>query len=578
MKRLRDICIAASAVLFLGGCEPGAGAAALEDVPEEERYGGTAVIGGIGDLQTMNALVMSDYTSGMIAREMLFMPLMKYDEDLVPQPWLAERWDTTWVAADTIELTFHLRDDVYWHDGEPTTARDVAFTFERAIDPETAFPNAQNFANWDPNVEVLDDHTVRFRLRSHADFLDMWYQTPAMPEHILGDVPPVELINHPFGTREPVGNGPYRFLRRVPGQEWVFEANDDFTDALGGRPYLDRIVYRSIPEQTTLMTELMRGGVDMYLQPLPEQAQRLDGERGIEIRSAPFRQWTYLAFNTRNPLFEDARVRRAIGMAIDREQILDALLYGYGEIGRASSTPGHWSYDPDDQETLLPFDQDRARELLAQAGWQDRQGDGILRNEAGEPFRFTLITNHGNELRSEIQQIIQAQLRRVGIDVRLRSVEWNTMIRQLQGSVGADGVREREFDAVIGAWVNYFRQDDKGLLHSENLNGPYQYVGWSHPRADELIDSTVVEIDREAAQPLWQEYQRLFVQESPYLVLHYPERIMGLRQRLRNVEFDTRGEMVNIAAWWIHPQERRGGDRPRPAAGPAAEDTLPGDG
>lgn len=552
------LAILALPAFLLSAC--GGGDAAdidVSDLPEEERYGGTAVVASFSDLQTMNALVASDNTSMMIARELLYMPLIKYDADLQPVPWLAERWDTVHVAPDSLELTFHLRDDVLWHDGEPTTARDVAFTFERAIDPSTAFPNAQNFDNWNPDVEVPDDRTVRFRLRAHADFLDMMYQLPAMPEHILGEVPPQELLNHPFGTREPVGNGPFRFARRDVGQQWIFAANDDFPEALGGRPYLDRWVYRLIPEQTTLMTELMTGSIDMYMQPRPDQVQRMEGERGIDIESAPYRQWTYVAWNTRRPMFAEAEVRRALTMAIDRQAIVDALLYGYGDVGRGTSTPGNWSYDPDDPETLLPYDPRQAREMLEAAGWEDRNGDGILQNEEGEPFRFTLITNAGNELRSEITQIIQAQLRRVGVDAQLRTVEWNTMIRQLQGSLNSDGEREREYDAAVVAWVSFFRQDDKGLLHSDNMNGPYQYVGWSTPRTDELIDTLVVEMDRDEARPLWQEYQRLFVQESPYTVLHYPDRLMAKRTRLRNVEFDTRSEFVNVGEWFIAPAERR---------------------
>jgi ABC-type transport system substrate-binding protein len=131
---------------------------------------------------------------------------------------------------------------------------------------------------------VVDPYTFRVRLRPHAEFLDIWYQTPIMPRHILGDVPPEQLMQHPFGTSSPVGNGPFRFVRRVPGQEWVFEANPDFPEALGGRPYLDRIVYRNIPEMTTLLTELLTGRIDVYIGPNPNQAD--------QIRNGPGCGWS----------------------------------------------------------------------------------------------------------------------------------------------------------------------------------------------------------------------------------------------------------------------------------------------
>jgi peptide/nickel transport system substrate-binding protein len=249
-----------------------------EAVPEAERYGGTVVVGSFGDLQTMNALVSTDYQSGMIQRDMLFMPLIRYNERLEPQPWLAERWDTVRVSPDSIDLTFYLRQDIRWHDGEPTTAEDVAFTFERAVDPRTAFPNAANWALYRPTADVIDSHTVRFRLRPHADFLDMWYQTPAMPKHLLADVPPEQLISHSFGPMNPVGNGPFRHVRRTPGQEWVFEANPDYPEGLGGRPYLDRMVYREIPDHTALLTEVLTGRVDVS-GIRPEQLDRIRARR-----------------------------------------------------------------------------------------------------------------------------------------------------------------------------------------------------------------------------------------------------------------------------------------------------------
>jgi peptide/nickel transport system substrate-binding protein len=542
------------AVIVLGACDAGDGerGAAGGDVPEEQRYGGTAVIASIGDLQSMNALTASDYNSNSIMREMLFMPLIKYDERIEPLPWLAERWDTVRVAPDTLELTFHIRRDIRWHDGQPTTAEDVAFTFERAVDPRTAFPNASGFALYAPRAELLDPYTVRFRLQPHSDFLDMWYQTSIMPRHILGDVPPAQLIQHPFGTSEPVGNGPFRFARRVPGQEWVFEANPDFPEALGGRPYLDRVVYRYIPEMTTLLTELLTGRIDAYFGVNPNQAEQVNSSPGVRLIESPFRQWVYLAWNTRRPMFQDARVRRALTMAIDRQQIVDALLYGYGEVGRGTLSPAHWSYDPNDPGTVLPYDTAQARRLLAEAGWTPGP-DGILRNAQGQQFRFTMITNQGNEVRRDILEIVQAQLRQLGIIAQPRLVEWNTMNQQLQS-------RERNFDAVVSSWVDYFRKDDKDILHSSNLDNPFQYVGYANPRVDALIDTLGVMMNRDEARPLWREYQHLITQEAPYTPLYIPERLTGVSERLQGVQMDVRGELPTVTEWWILPSQRRAGE------------------
>lgn len=531
------------------------------DVPEAERFGGTVVVGGFGDLQGMNPLTASDYNSNMIQRGMLMMTLVRYDEDIQVQPYLAERWDTVRIAPDSLEITWHLRRDVRWHDGTPTTGEDVVFTFERASDPETAYPNLAAFEQYNADAELVDPYTVKMRLRAHADFMDIFVMLPIAPKHILGDVAPSELIQHPF-QHQPTGNGPFRFVRRVAGQEWVFEANPDFPEALGGRPYLDRIVYRYIPEMTTLMTELRNGRIDVYLGPNPNQAEQLRAAPGVELIASPSLQWTYLAFNTRVPIFSDARTRRAIAMAIDRQQIVDALAYGFGEVGRSTVTPVHWGYDP---EALIPYDTAAARRLLAEAGWRPGP-DGILRDPRGRPFRFTLITNAGNDLRRDMMEYIQAQLRPLGIEVQPRLVEWTTMIQTLQGSLNEDGERERGFEAVIGAWVDYHLKDDASILHSRNLDQPYQYVGYANPRVDMLIDTIAVELDRERGRQLYSEYQRLIANEAPYVPLYYPQRLVGIRDRLHGFTADTRGEFVNAREWWIHPSERRA-SRAAPAAG-----------
>jgi peptide/nickel transport system substrate-binding protein len=181
----------------------------------------------------------------------------------------------------------------------------------------------------------------------------------------------------------------------------------------------------------------------------------------------------------------------------------------------------------------------------------------VLRNAQGTQFRFELMTNSENNQRRDITEIVQAQLRPLGIVVEPRLIEFTTMTATLQGNLDAQGRRQRDFEAVVGGWVVYFRFDDADILHCRNIDRPYQYVGYCNPRADLLIDTVGVLLDREQARPLFREYQRLLVEESPYTVLYYVQRIGGVRTSLQGAVLDTRGETVSAKDWWILPGQRR---------------------
>jgi len=245
-------------------------------MPPSARYGGTVVVGNIGEIPDgMNNHVSQGYTASQHQNFVNLVTLVQYDEDLNPTSYLAESWE---VSDDVTEITFHIRDDVYWHDGELTDAYDVAYTFKRAIDPATAFPNTAFWTHYDQGpdgVEVVDSFTVKFRMRPHADFIDPWRAMAIMPEHLLKDVPSNVLSQHPYGTVCPVGNGPFVFVEHRQDASWTFQANPAFPAGLGGRPYLDRYVYRSITEQTTLLTELLTARLDVYIAPPPDHAQAI---------------------------------------------------------------------------------------------------------------------------------------------------------------------------------------------------------------------------------------------------------------------------------------------------------------
>lgn len=539
MYAIRALALVIPTVLFAACGGGDAPSASLEELPERARYGGTAVMGSISDIPDINPLTSTETLASEMQQYVLFLPVIQYDENFQPFPALARSWE---VNEDTTLLTFHLRDDVYWHDGVKTTAYDLAYAYEKANDPETGFPNTAFWTHYGKG-EAVDSFTFSVEMRPQAEFMDPWRTFPAVPRHILEGTPSAQLRQHPFSTRTPVGNGPFRFVSRQDGQSWTFEANPDFPEELGGRPYLDRIVYRSIPEPTTLLTELLTGRIDFYTALNNEQADAVLNDRNSRLINYMDRAFVIIGWNQRRAPFDDVRVRRALAHAINRQGIVDAVLYGYGALANSTVPPFFWQFDDAAGEDIT-FDRERALALLAEAGYT-RGADGILRNAQGQPLRFTLNTNQGNQVRADIATIVQNDLRQIGVDMQIQILEWGTLLDRINDP------RTRDFDAVLIGWRTEFRIDDSDLLHCDKINEPFQWVGHCDPALDTLIDELPLITSREAAIPRWQEYQRRVADAQPYTFIYFQERLHGVSNRLRNVFSDPRGDWVGIDRWYV---------------------------
>lgn len=517
--------------------------------PEGDRFGGRAVVGGGGEIAGgMNAFVSADYAANQHQLHVNLMTLLRLDEELEPEPWLAEAWE---LSEDGTELEFRIRDDVLWHDGTPTTAHDVAFTFLRVTDPETGFPNAafwRHYVEGEGGVEVVDDHTIRFRLHPHAGPLNPWFSVAVMPRHLLEDVPPAELRQHPYGNRCPVGNGPFVFRDHQQDASWTFRRNPAFPEGLGGPAPLEHYVYRVIPEQTTLLTELLTGGVDVYIGPSPDQVPQIEAADHLEVHDFLSRNYDFVGWNTRRPHLSDVRVRRALTLGTNRQQIVDALLRGYGTVANSGVPPFHPAY-MQALEDSLAHDPERAARLLDEAGWTLPEGGDIRTNADGEPLEISLQFNVENQMRRDIAEIMQAQLREVGVAIRPEGVEFASLINRINDP------QVRDFDGVVVGWVTDFRVDDHDLFHSTRADTPYGWSGIADDRLDVLLDTLQLVQDLEEAAPFWEEYQLRLVELQPYTWLYFPERLAGTNRRLHGAEPDVRGEWANIHRWWVMDTE-----------------------
>ncbi|HEX6925762.1 MAG TPA: ABC transporter substrate-binding protein [Longimicrobiaceae bacterium] len=507
-----------------------------EEVTGEPQPGGTAIIATLTDFQAFNPVVNTSILTDEVIKQMLFTPLIRYDESLSPQPYLAESWELT-----DSSVTFHLRDDVRWHDGELVTAEDVKFTFDLAKNPETASLLGSAYLNQVRSATVIDSFTVRFDFDApHAQALDGFWWAP-VPRHLLADVAPAQMSQAPFNQR-PVGSGPFRFVSWERNQRLVLEANDSFPAGLGGRPYLDRVVFRVIPEPTTMITELLNGSADMIgYTLLPDQAIQLENQPGVELRHYPSREFTYIGWNNQNPLFSDARVRRALTMAINRPELIRALMHGLAAPASGMIPP--WSpLDPGLEP--LPYDPQAAAQLLAEAGWSDSNGDEVLDRD-GRAFRFTLLVNSANRMHQDLATVIQQGLRALGIAVDLRTIEFQTLLQQH---------RNRQYEAVISNWtLDTFKVDPTPLFTCAQARQPGSpnRAGFCDPGVDSLIEQGLRTTDPAQAAPIWAEFSGRLQELQPITFLFWSEDLAGVGERVQNIQTDVRSKIVNIDRWWI---------------------------
>ncbi len=524
-------------------------------VPPDDRYGGTAVAAARGPLSGgMNGHVSQQQETTEHQNFINLMTLLQYDAELNPVTYLAESWD---ISNDNTTLTFHIRDDVYWHDGELTDAYDVAYTYQRSVDPETGFPNAAWFTYYEQgpgSVEVVDSFTVTFRMRPHAEFMDAWRQLTIMPQHLLEDVPSAELAQHPFGTVCPVGNGPFIFTQHRQGASWTFQANPAFPEGLGGRPFLDRYIFRTIVDPTTVLTELLTESVDFYSVPTPDQLQAILDSEVLDVRAFSSLLVNFVAWNARRPKLADKRVRQAITKATNRQEMVESIYQGYARVANGSLPPHHWAYDASVGEVAMAYDQEAAKALLDDAGWIDRDGDGVRENADGVRLSLELKFNP-DPARQAVAEIMQAQLAEVGIEARPVSVELTALIGQITDS------SLRDFDGWVIAFGMDFAQNDAAMFHSASANTDWGFAGTQRSDMDAYLDRIPLIVDREDAKAAWREYQELLVDEQPFTFTYYADRLDGVNKRLQNVVTDIRGEWQSTKDWWIPADQRRGRGR-----------------
>ncbi len=497
--------------------------------------GGTVVVGLLGDPKTLNPLVAASIESKNII-DLLFLKLLDEQDDFVSfEPELAERWE---FSPDSLSITFVLRDDVAWTDGVPVTAADVRFTWELEMDSLVAWPG-RSVKERIADVEAIDDRTVAFHFRNRYPYQLMDANDGViLPKHILEKVPRDRFAASEFG-RLPTGNGPFTLARWEPEQFIELGRNPRYCER--GLPRLERVVFRIVPDMTTLVTQLKSGEIDcLESLPLEAVADIKANHPEISIYTYMSRQYVFVAWNLDDPLFGSAAVRRALAMAVDTDEMIRTL---WGGMARASDSPMHpilWAHDP--TMTPIPFDPEKARAVLAENGWIDGDGDGVV-EKGGRRFEFEMISNQGNQLRTDVMTMAQEYLRRIGVKVTPRTFEWNTFVQR---------ITQGDFDSCVLGWKTATRADLTDLWRSSSTPPRgYNIPRYRNAEVDSLIDLAKNSLDVPTARRLWYQCQRIIYDDQPILFLAVPYEVIGLDCRYRDVKPNAIGFFVNLPEWYV---------------------------
>ncbi|MDD5492233.1 MAG: peptide-binding protein [bacterium] len=505
-------------------------------------YGDAIIYGSIGEPSILNPILASDSSSFDII-DLVFNGLVKYDKDIKLVGDLAEKWD---VSKDGLTITFFLRKNVKWHDGFPFTSEDVIFTYQKLIDPgiKTAFSSNFQLVS---KVEAPDPYVVIVTYKEpFAPALESWGMG-ILPKHIFSEMTAEEFNQSDF-NRFPIGTGPYKFKEWRTGQKVVLESNPEYFE---GRPYIDKYIYQIIPDQSVQLLSLKTHTIDMMSltsDMYVKEANDQEFEQTINRFRYPSFSYTYLAYNLNNPLFRNTRwTRQALSYAINRQEIIDGTLQSMGTICTGPFPNRSWAYNP----AVKPFayDPEKAKAMLASVGWKDTNGDGYL-EKGGKIFEFTILTNQGNKERELAATIIQEQLKKIGVKVNVRILEWSTLIHQYMD--------KKNFDAILLGWNMTPDPDCFDIWFSEKTReGEYNFISYKNPQVDILLTLGRKTFDREERMKIYHKVHLLIAEDQPYAFLYVRDSLIAVDKRFQGIKVEPIGIGYNFTKWYVPKTQQK---------------------
>lgn len=435
---------------------------------------------------------------------LIFNSLLRFDEKLNLIPDLSERWEN----PNPVTYIFHLKKAVKFHNGKELTAEDVKYTFESILNPDFLSPHRKSYEKI-KTIVVIDKYIVKFILsESYAPFLI---------NMTMGIVPKddAEKAKRDFTIR-PIGTGPFVFERWIADERIELKRNADYFE---GRAKLSKLIFKIISDDTIRLLGLKTGEIDFIQNAIPpDLISSLSKDKNIAILTGDGVNYSYLGFNLTDPVLKDKRIRKAIAYAIDRSSIITNLLAGLAIPATGVLPKNNWAYEED--VTKYEYNPDKAKRLLDEAGFTDPDGSGPM-----ERFRLIYKTTN-NDLRKMIGEVLQKNLKDVGIGLDIRTYEWGTFYND---------IKTGNFQMYSLSWIGIVEPDIYySIFHSDMMppkgNNRNRY---KNPEIDRLVTEGQRVLSNKGRKKIYSRVQKIAAEELPYISLWYPKNVAAMRRNIK---------------------------------------------
>ena len=466
----------------------------------------------------INPILSTDSASSTISG-WIFNGLFTYDKDGIVIGDLAESWR----FEDNVTLIINIKKNVLWHDGETFDVNDVMFTYKTIHSPKIHSPYTSLFSKV-KTVEKIDNYTLKVTYKApYYKALHVWMMG-FLPEHILKDEK--DIMTSSF-NKNPIGTGSYKLKNFKPNEDVTLTAYENYFDT---KPKIKTIRYKYVPDSTVEFNLLKLKKIDLGgLSPLQIDRQLNDEfNTNYNIFEKPANSYTYLGLNLKNEKFSNPQIRKAINLAINKQELIDILFFKHGQITNGPFLPGTFAFNKDIKTVYNP---DEAIKILNSLGYNKNN-----------PFSFTVVTNTNNDTRVNATQIIQHQLKKIGIDMKIRVMEWQAFLNTV--------VMPKNFEAVMLAWSMSLMPDARSIWHSSSYKkGGFNFIGYSNTIVDKNIELAEKTTDFNKLTLLYQEIYKEIANDNPYIFLYIPNSITAVNKNIKNVSQSIIGITHNQYEW-----------------------------